>query len=66
MSSPKFSAVEVSKENVSQPKKAKRKLYRSEISSPINISGQVILMEQKVKESDHQILKRRLRTRTAK
>nr|XP_048294857.1 kinesin-like protein KIF20B isoform X3 [Myodes glareolus] len=66
MSSPKFSAVEVSKENVSQPKKGKRKLYRNEISSPIDISGQVILMEQKVKESDHQILKRRLRTRTAK
>lgn len=66
MSSPKLSTVEVSKENVSQPKKAKRKLYRNEISSPINISGQVILMEQKVKETDHQILKRRLRTRTAK
>ncbi|CAH6962924.1 Kif20b [Phodopus roborovskii] len=66
MSSPKFSAVGLSKENVSQQKKAKRKLYRTEISSPINISGQVILMEQKVKESDHQILKRRLRTRTAK
>ncbi|XP_075830009.1 kinesin-like protein KIF20B isoform X5 [Microtus pennsylvanicus] len=66
MSSPKLSTVEVSKENVSQPKKGKRKLFRNEISSPINISGQVILMEQKVKESDHQILKRRLRTRTAK
>ncbi|XP_028629322.1 kinesin-like protein KIF20B isoform X2 [Grammomys surdaster] len=66
MSSPKLSTVEVSKENVSQPKKPKRKLYRNEISSPINISGQVILMEQKVKETDHQILKRRLRTRTAK
>ncbi|XP_029392280.1 kinesin-like protein KIF20B [Mus pahari] len=66
MSSPKLSTVEVSKENVSQPKKTKRKLYRNEISSPINISGQVILMEQKVKETDHQILKRRLRTRTAK
>ncbi|XP_057633919.1 kinesin-like protein KIF20B isoform X2 [Chionomys nivalis] len=66
MSSPKFSTAEVSKENVSQPKKGKRKLFRNEISSPINISGQVILMEQKVKESDHQILKRRLRTRTAK
>ncbi|XP_006231345.1 kinesin-like protein KIF20B isoform X2 [Rattus norvegicus] len=66
MSSPKLSTVEVSKENVSQPKKAKRKLYRNEISSPINISGQVILMEQKAKETDHQILKRRLRTRTAK
>ncbi|KAL1787382.1 kinesin KIF20B isoform X1 [Sigmodon hispidus] len=66
MSLPKFSTVEGSKENVSQPKKAKRKLYSNEISSPINISGQVILVEQKVKESDHQILKRRLRTRTAK
>ncbi|XP_050015997.1 kinesin-like protein KIF20B isoform X3 [Alexandromys fortis] len=66
MSSPKLSTAEVSKENVSQPKKGKRKLFRNEISSPINISGQVILMEQKVKESDHQILKRRLRTRTAK
>uniref|UniRef100_A0A8C6MRR8 Kinesin family member 20B n=1 Tax=Mus spicilegus TaxID=10103 RepID=A0A8C6MRR8_MUSSI len=42
MSSTKLSTVEVSKENVSQPKKAKRKLYRNEISSPINISGQVV------------------------
>uniref|UniRef100_A0A8D2AQA3 Kinesin family member 20B n=1 Tax=Sciurus vulgaris TaxID=55149 RepID=A0A8D2AQA3_SCIVU len=66
MSSSKLSNVEASKENVSQPKKAKRKLYTNEISSPIDISGQVILMDQKVKESDHQILKRRLRTRTAK
>ncbi|XP_015355596.1 kinesin-like protein KIF20B isoform X1 [Marmota marmota marmota] len=66
MSSSKVSNVEAIKENVSQPKKAKRKLYTNEISSPIDISGQVILMDQKVKESDHQILKRRLRTRTAK
>ncbi|XP_004749736.1 kinesin-like protein KIF20B isoform X2 [Mustela putorius furo] len=66
MSSPKLSNVEVSKENVSRPKRAKRKLYTNEISSPIDISGQVILMEHKVKESDHQILKRRLRTKTAK
>ncbi|KAH0521304.1 Kinesin-like protein KIF20B [Microtus ochrogaster] len=42
MSSPKFSTAEVSKENVSQPKKGKRKLFRNEISSPINISGQVV------------------------
>ncbi|KAM9617628.1 kinesin-like protein KIF20B isoform 1-T1 [Trichechus inunguis] len=55
-----------SKENASRPKRAKRKLYTNEISSPIDISGQVILMDQKVKESDHQILKRRLRTKTAK
>ncbi|XP_010836834.1 PREDICTED: kinesin-like protein KIF20B isoform X3 [Bison bison bison] len=66
MSSSKFSNVEVSKENVSRPKRAKRKLYTNEISSPIDISGQVILMDRRVKESDHQILKRRLRTRTVK
>ncbi|XP_070326728.1 kinesin-like protein KIF20B isoform X7 [Odocoileus virginianus] len=66
MSSSKFSNVEVSKENVSRPKRAKRKLYTSEISSPIDISGQVILMDHKEKESDHQILKRRLRTKTVK
>ncbi|XP_015983426.2 kinesin-like protein KIF20B isoform X3 [Rousettus aegyptiacus] len=65
MSSSKLSN-EVSKENVSRPKRAKRKLYTNEISSPIDISGQVILMDHKVKESDHQILKRRLRTKTAK
>ncbi|XP_008571323.1 PREDICTED: kinesin-like protein KIF20B isoform X3 [Galeopterus variegatus] len=66
MRSSKFSNIEASKENVSQPKRAKRKLYTNEISSPIDISGQVILMDQKVKESDHQILKRRLRAKTAK
>ncbi|XP_017897082.1 PREDICTED: kinesin-like protein KIF20B isoform X3 [Capra hircus] len=66
MSSSKFSNVEVSKDNVSRPKRAKRKLYTNEISSPIDISGQVILMDHKVKESDHQILKRRLRTKTIK
>ncbi|XP_057387420.1 kinesin-like protein KIF20B isoform X2 [Balaenoptera acutorostrata] len=66
ISSSKLSNVEVSKENVSRPKRAKRKLYTNEISSPIDISGQVILMDHKVKESDHQILKRRLRTKTVK
>uniref|UniRef100_A0A5F7ZM46 Kinesin family member 20B n=1 Tax=Macaca mulatta TaxID=9544 RepID=A0A5F7ZM46_MACMU len=66
MSSSKLSNVEASKENVSQPKRVKRKLYTTEISSPIDISGQVILMDQKMKESDHQIIKRRLRTKTAK
>ncbi|XP_043841977.1 LOW QUALITY PROTEIN: kinesin-like protein KIF20B [Dromiciops gliroides] len=43
----------------------KRKLYTSEISSPLDIAGQVIFMDQKEKESDHQILKRRLRTRNS-
>ncbi|XP_045710570.1 kinesin-like protein KIF20B isoform X5 [Phyllostomus hastatus] len=66
VSSSKLSNVEVSKENVSQPKRVKRKLYTNEISSPIDISGQVILMDHKVKESDHQILKRRLRAKMAK
>ncbi|XP_019487439.1 PREDICTED: kinesin-like protein KIF20B isoform X2 [Hipposideros armiger] len=66
MSSSKLSNVEIIKENASRPKRAKRKLYTNEISSPIDISGQVILMDHKVKESDHQILKRRLRTKTAK
>lgn len=42
MSSSKLSNVEVSKETVSRPKRAKRKLYTSEISSPIDISGQVV------------------------
>ncbi|KAM6186106.1 kinesin-like protein KIF20B [Rhynchocyon petersi] len=54
------------KEYASRPKRAKRKLYTSEISSPIDLSGEVILMDKKVKESDHQILKRRLRAKMAK
>ncbi|XP_023571998.1 kinesin-like protein KIF20B isoform X2 [Octodon degus] len=66
MSSSKHSNLETSKENISQPKRAKRKLYTSEISSPVDISGQVILVDQRMKESDHQILKRRLRARIAK
>nr|XP_058910535.1 kinesin-like protein KIF20B isoform X1 [Kogia breviceps] len=66
ISSSKLSNVEVSNENVSRPKRAKRKLYTNEISSPIDISGQVILLDHRVKESDHQILKRRLRTKTVK
>ncbi|XP_012787938.2 kinesin-like protein KIF20B [Sorex araneus] len=66
MSSSKPSTIEACKENVSRSKRAKRKLHTQEISSPIDISGQVIVMDQKVKESDHEILKRRLRTKIAK
>ncbi|XP_072595584.1 kinesin-like protein KIF20B isoform X5 [Vulpes vulpes] len=44
MSSSKLSNVEVSKENLSRPKQAKRKLYTNAISSPIDISGQVCPM----------------------
>lgn len=66
MSSSKLLNVEVSKENVSRPKRAKRKLYTHEISSPIDISGQMILMDHQMKISDHEILKRRLRSKMAK
>ncbi|KAH0623595.1 hypothetical protein JD844_006518 [Phrynosoma platyrhinos] len=44
-----------------KPKKAKRKLYSTDISSPMDFSGHVIVMDQK--ESDHEIIKRRLRTK---
>ncbi|XP_036593181.1 kinesin-like protein KIF20B [Trichosurus vulpecula] len=66
MSPSKPAVAETGKENGTRPKRAKRKLYTSEISSPLDIAGQVLFMDQKEKESDHQILKRRLRARTAK
>uniref|UniRef100_A0A3B4TKT5 Kinesin family member 20Ba n=1 Tax=Seriola dumerili TaxID=41447 RepID=A0A3B4TKT5_SERDU len=48
-------------------KKNKRKLYRPEISSPMDMpSHPIISREPEEKESDHQIIKRRLRSRTAK
>ncbi|GAA6235615.1 kinesin-like protein KIF20B [Lates japonicus] len=48
-------------------KKNKRKLYRPEISSPMDMpSHPIISMEPEEKESDHQIIKRRLRSRMAK
>ncbi|XP_030296755.1 kinesin-like protein KIF20B isoform X2 [Sparus aurata] len=48
-------------------KKNKRKLYRPEISSPMDMpSHPIISREPEEKESDHQIIKRRLRSRMAK
>ncbi|XP_071061714.1 kinesin-like protein KIF20B [Pseudochaenichthys georgianus] len=48
-------------------KKSKRKLYRPEISSPMDMpSLPIISRRSEEKESDHQIIKRRLRTRTPK
>uniref|UniRef100_A0A668ASG9 Kinesin family member 20Ba n=1 Tax=Myripristis murdjan TaxID=586833 RepID=A0A668ASG9_9TELE len=48
-------------------KKSKRKLYRPQISSPMDIpSHPIISREPEEKESDHLIIKRRLRTRNAK
>ncbi|XP_061088732.1 kinesin-like protein KIF20B [Conger conger] len=52
----------------SKPKKSKRRLYKTEISSPFDIpSHPIICVDQdEKKESDHLIIKRKLRTRTAK
>ncbi|CAJ1066835.1 LOW QUALITY PROTEIN: kinesin-like protein KIF20B [Xyrichtys novacula] len=48
-------------------KKNKRKLYRPEISSPMDMpSHPIICREPEEKESDHQIIKRRLRSRIVK
>lgn len=49
-----------------KPKKSRRKLYTTEISAPLDIPAHAIIMDNNVKESDHLIMKRRLRTRTAK
>ncbi|XP_053244653.1 kinesin-like protein KIF20B isoform X2 [Podarcis raffonei] len=61
MKSPRSTEQESIKENNSKPKRARRKLYTMDISSPMEFSGQVIMMDQK--ESDHEIIKRRLRTK---
>ncbi|KAK9541299.1 hypothetical protein VZT92_001355 [Zoarces viviparus] len=48
-------------------KKTKKKLFRPEISSPMDMpSHPVISREPEEKESDHQVLKRRLRSRMVK
>ncbi|XP_068575575.1 kinesin-like protein KIF20B [Cebidichthys violaceus] len=48
-------------------KKTKKKLYRPEISSPMDMpSHPMISREPEEKESDHQVLKRRLRSRMVK
>ncbi|NXH26675.1 KI20B protein, partial [Myiagra hebetior] len=65
ISSPKSAEPENVKENELKPKRAKRKLYSTDISCPLDIPSSSILVEQK-KESDHLIIKRRLRSRIAK
>uniref|UniRef100_A0A4W5RXR8 Kinesin family member 20Ba n=1 Tax=Hucho hucho TaxID=62062 RepID=A0A4W5RXR8_9TELE len=50
-----------------RPKKSKRKLYRPEISSPMDFPSHPIIGGiPDEKEGDHLIIKRKLRTRTAK
>uniref|UniRef100_A0A8B9PCJ1 Kinesin family member 20B n=1 Tax=Apteryx owenii TaxID=8824 RepID=A0A8B9PCJ1_APTOW len=63
ISSPKSAEPESLKENEIKPKRVKRKLYSADISGPLDIP---IFIEQKEKESDHLIIKRRLRSKTAK
>ncbi|KAM4030748.1 kinesin-like protein KIF20B isoform 2-T2 [Anomaloglossus baeobatrachus] len=50
----------------SKPKKSRRKLYTTEISAPLDIPAHAIILDNNDRESDHLIMKRRLRTRTAK
>ncbi|NXC45963.1 KI20B protein, partial [Penelope pileata] len=66
ISSPKSAEPESLKENELKPKKAKRKLYSTDISCPLDISASSMFIEQNKKESDHLIIKRRLRSKTAK
>lgn len=54
-------------ENNNKPKRSKRKLFKTHISSPMDIpSHPIIGGSDDDKESDHLIIKRKLRTRTAK
>ncbi|NXK26371.1 KI20B protein, partial [Arenaria interpres] len=66
LSSPKSAEPESVKENDLKPKRAKRKLYSTDISSPLDIPPSSVFIEQKEKESDHLIIKRRLRSKPAK
>ncbi|XP_075697323.1 kinesin-like protein KIF20B isoform X2 [Rhinoderma darwinii] len=52
--------------DANKPKKSRRKLYTTEISAPLDIPAHTIILDTNEKESDHLIMKRRLRTRTAK
>ncbi|XP_034286265.1 kinesin-like protein KIF20B isoform X1 [Pantherophis guttatus] len=59
MKSPKSTDEETVQKNDDRPKKAKRKLHSTNISTPVEFSGPVIFEDQK--ETDHEIIKRRLR-----
>ncbi|NXJ67484.1 KI20B protein, partial [Rostratula benghalensis] len=64
LSSPKSAGPEGVNENDLKPKRAKRKLYSTDISSPLDIPASSV--KQREKESDHLIIKRRLRSKPAK
>ncbi|KAM6105822.1 LOW QUALITY PROTEIN: kinesin-like protein KIF20B [Pterocles gutturalis] len=54
------------KENELKPKRAKRRQYSTDVSCPIDVPAASILIEEKEKENDHLIIKRQLRSKTAK
>ncbi|NWJ03845.1 KI20B protein, partial [Crypturellus undulatus] len=64
ISSPKSMEPESLKENEIKSKRAKRKLYSADISGPLDIPASSV--KQKEKESDHLIIKRRLRSKMTK
>ncbi|NWX51856.1 KI20B protein, partial [Steatornis caripensis] len=64
ISSPKSTEPASVKENEPKPKRAKRKLYSTDISCPLDIPA--CSVKQREKESDHQIIKRQLRSKPAK
>ncbi|XP_078499046.1 kinesin-like protein KIF20B isoform X2 [Lissotriton helveticus] len=66
MSSVKAVVDESTKENQSKPKRSRRKLYTTDISAPMDIPSHQIIVDKNTKESDHLIMKRRLRAKTAK
>ncbi|NXX16149.1 KI20B protein, partial [Podargus strigoides] len=66
ISSPKSAEPQSVKENEPKPKRTKRKLYTTDISNPVDIPTSSTFIEQKEKESDHLIVKRRLRSKPVK
>ncbi|XP_072196291.1 kinesin-like protein KIF20B [Excalfactoria chinensis] len=66
VNSPKSDEPESSEGEEIKPKRSKRKLRSADISGPLDIPASSDNMEQKKKESDHQNIKRRLRSRKAK
>ncbi|NWH63466.1 KI20B protein, partial [Geococcyx californianus] len=64
ITSPTSAETEDVKENELKPKRAKRKLYSRNISSPLDIPAAPV--KEREKESDHLTIKRQLRPRQAK
>ncbi|XP_066522684.1 kinesin-like protein KIF20B isoform X2 [Hoplias malabaricus] len=58
---------QITTETNNKPKRSKRKLFKTKISSPLDIpSHPIVGVDQEDKESDHHIIKRKLRSRTAR